>query len=217
MKVEQIHSEDSEQVTYYIESGGEVAIIDPVQDPYIYVQQAEQTHARIKYIFGTYLHVDFAGTQEVLAEHTGAKIIYGSTAQPAFNAYVAADDEMFILGDVRVKVIHTPGHTLESCSFLLIDEDGNDYAIFTGELPLDETERPLRMMQADSDVRKNEELMGKLYDSLQKKIIPLEDKVIVYPKKHFPEENWDTLGYQKRNNQILRPNMSKEEFMQRVL
>jgi glyoxylase-like metal-dependent hydrolase (beta-lactamase superfamily II) len=223
MRVEQIYSGYLAEASYLIESAGEIAIIDPLRESEPYLHRAAEVYrGKIKYIFETHFHPDFVSGHLDLAQKTGATIVYGPTAQPEFSAYVAQDNELFRLGDVQIKVLHTPGHTLESSTFLLIDKNGEDYAIFTGDtLFLGDVGRP------DLAVKSNlsqETLAGMLFDSLRKKILPLHDKLIVYPGhgqssacgKNMSQDTVDTLGSQKRNNYALRPDMSQSEFVAEI-
>lgn len=223
MKVEQIYTGCLAQGAYYIESEGEVAIIDPLREVQSYIDQANKNKAQIKYIFETHFHADFVSGHITLAEKTGAKIIYGPNAQTSFEAYVAKDEEIFQLGKVKIKVLHTPGHTMESTSYLLLDEKGKEHALFTGDtLFLGDVGRP-DLAQKAADMTQ-EELAGTLYDSLRNKIMPLPDFITVYPGhgagsacgKNMMKETVDTLGNQKQSNYALRKDMSKEEFIEEV-
>lgn len=223
MKIEQIYTGCLAHGAYYIESNGEVAIIDPLREIAPYTKRAEKDNAKIKYVFETHFHADFVSGHIDLAKQTGAKIIYGPTAQCGFECYTAKDEELFKLGNVSVKVLHTPGHTMESTTYLLIDETGKNHAIFTGDtLFLGDVGRP-DLAQKAANLTK-EELAGLLYESLHKKIIPLEDDVIVYPGhgagsacgKNMMKETVDTLGHQKQFNYALKAK-SKEDFIAQVL
>ena len=223
MKVEQIYTGCLAQGAYYIESEGEVAIIDPLREVQSYIDQANKNKAQIKYIFETHFHADFVSGHITLAEKTGAKIIYGPNAQTSFEAYVAKDEEIFQLGKVKIKVLHTPGHTMESTSYLLLDEKGKEHALFTGDtLFLGDVGRP-DLAQKAADMTQ-EELAGTLYDSLRNKIMPLPDFITVYPGhgagsacgKNMMKETVDTLGNQKQSNYALRKDMSKVEFIEEV-
>ncbi|APY11823.1 MBL fold metallo-hydrolase [Seonamhaeicola sp. S2-3] len=223
MKIEQIYTGCLAQGAYYIESNGEVAIIDPLRETQQYVDKANSENAKIKYIFETHFHADFVSGHLDLAKKTGATIIFGPKAQTNYEAYVAKDNETFKLGNVTIKVLHTPGHTLESSTFLLIDEHGKNHAIFSGDtLFLGDVGRP--DLAIKSDLTK-EDLAGMLYDSLRNKIMPLEDNIIVYPAhgagsacgKNLSKETVGVLGEQKKTNYALRADMTKEEFIKEVL
>jgi len=223
MKIEQLYTGCLAQGAYYIESQGEVAIIDPLREVQQYIDQAESNNAKIKYIFETHFHADFVSGHVTLAEKTGAPIIYGPNANPKFDAITAVDGQIFELGDIKIKVLHTPGHTMESSTFLLIDENGKDHAIFSGDtLFLGDVGRPDLAQKAASMTQ--EDLAGILYDSLREKIMPLADDVIVYPAhgagsacgKNMMKETIDTLGNQKKVNYALRVDMTKEEFVKEV-
>jgi len=223
MKVEQIYTGCLAQGAYYIESNGEVAIIDPLREVADYIRKAESDNATIKYIFETHFHADFVSGHVTLAEKTGATIVYGPTANPAFDSLVATDNQTFKLGDVTIMALHTPGHTMESTTYLLRDESGKDHCIFSGDtLFLGDVGRP-DLSQKAADMTQ-EELAGTLFDSLRNKIMPLSDDVIVYPGhgagsacgKNMMKETVDTLGNQKKMNYALRANMTKEEFVKEV-
>ncbi|QDO95555.1 MBL fold metallo-hydrolase [Formosa sediminum] len=222
MKVDQIYTGCLAQGAYYIESNGEVAIIDPLREIEPYVNRAEKEGAKIKYIFETHFHADFVSGHVTLSERTGAPIIYGPTANPSFKAIIATDGQEFKLGDVIIKVLHTPGHTMESTTFLLKNESGKDYAIFSGDtLFLGDVGRPDLAQKSDIT---QDDLAGFLYDSLRTKIMPLADDVIVYPGhgagsacgKNMMKETVDTLGNQKKMNYALRQDMTKAEFVKEV-
>jgi len=223
MKIEQIYTGCLAQGAYYIESNGEVAIIDPLRETEQYVEKAKKENAKIKYIFETHFHADFVSGHVDLAKKTGATIIFGPGATTNYDAYITKDNEVIELGNIRIKVLHTPGHTLESSTFLLIDENGDNHAIFSGDtLFLGDVGRP--DLAIKSDLTK-EDLAAMLYDSLRNKIIPLEDHLIVYPAhgagsacgKNLSKETVGVLGEQKATNYALRANMSKEEFVKEVL
>jgi len=223
MKIEQIYTGCLAQGAYYIESQGQVAIIDPLREVQPYIDKAEQNNAQIKYIFETHFHADFVSGHVTLAEKTGASIIFGPTASPSFKAHIAKDDEVFQLGDLTITALHTPGHTMESTTYLLKDKNGKDYAIFSGDtLFLGDVGRPDLAQKAAHMTQ--EQLAGLLYDSLRTKIMPLADEVIVYPAhgagsacgKNLSKETVGTIGDQKATNYALRANMTKEEFVQEV-
>ena len=223
MKIEQIYTGCLAQGTYYIESNGEVAIIDPLREIAPYLKRGMADNAKIKYIFETHFHADFVSGHVTLAKETGADIIFGPNANPSFKAIIAKDGQEFKLGGITIKVLHTPGHTMESVTYLLRDKKGKDHAIFTGDtLFLGDVGRP-DLAQKSADMTQ-EELAGILYDSLRNQIMPLADDVIVYPAhgagsacgKNMMKETVDTLGNQKKINYALRANMTKEEFIKEV-
>ncbi len=223
MKVEQIYTGCLAQGAYYIESNGEVAIIDPLRETAPYIQKAEENGATIKYIFETHFHADFVSGHLDLAKKTGARIVYGPNAETAYEKHLAKDGEEFKLGNLTFRVLHTPGHTPESTTYLLLDETGKEYAIFTGDtLFIGDVGRP-DLAQKTGETTK-EDLAGWLFDSLRNKIMTLPDDVIVYPAhgagsacgKSMSKETWDVLGNQKKTNYALRADMSKEEFIKEV-
>ena len=222
MKIEQIYTGCLAQGAYYIESEGEAAIIDPLRETAPYLKKAAADQAQIKYVFETHFHADFVSGHLTLSKQTGAPIIFGPNAQPDFDVLVATDGQEFELGKVKIKVLHTPGHTLESTTYLLIDENGNNHAIFSGDtLFLGDVGRP-DLAQKGSITQ--EDLAGMLYDSLREKIMPLEDSVVVYPAhgagsacgKNMMKETVDSLGNQKLMNYALRADMTKAEFVAEV-
>lgn len=221
MKIEQIYTGCLAEAAYYIESNGEAAIIDPLRETEPYLERAKADKAKIKYVLETHFHADFVSGHLDLAKETGATIVYGPTAQPNFKAYVAQDDEVLKLGNVSIVVLHTPGHTMESTTYLLRDESGKDYAIFTGDtLFLGDVGRPDLAVKTDLS---REDLAGYLYDSLQTKIMPLADEVIVYPGhgagsacgKKMSKDTWGYLGDQKKFNYALQAR-TREEFVKEV-
>ena len=223
MKIEQIYTGCLAQGAYYIESNGEVAIVDPLRETQQYVDKAEKENAKIKYIFETHFHADFVSGHIDLAKKTGATIVYGPGAKTSYSIYSAKDNEVFKLGNITIKVLHTPGHTLESATYLLLDENGKEHAIFSGDtLFLGDVGRP--DLAIKSDITK-EDLAKMLYDSLRNKIMPLPDNVIVYPAhgagsacgKNLSKETVGLLGEQKKTNYALRANMTKDEFVKEVL
>ena len=223
MKIEQIYTGCLAQGAYYIESDGEVAIIDPLREVEPYIGRAKTDNAKIKYIFETHFHADFVSGHVTLSKETGAPIIYGPSANPSFEAIIAEDNQVFKLGAITIKVLHTPGHTMESTTYLLRDKDGKDHAIFSGDtLFLGDVGRP-DLAQKAADMTQ-EDLAGILFDSLRTKIMPLADDVIVYPAhgagsacgKNMMKETVDTLGNQKKMNYALRADMTKEEFVSEV-
>lgn len=221
MKIEQIYTGCLAEAAYYIESCGECAVIDPLRETEPYIQRALKDNATLKYILETHFHADFVSGHVELATKTGAKIIYGPEANCGFDCYSAADGEEFKIGKVTLRVLHTPGHTPESTTYLLIDESGKPHCIFTGDtLFIGDVGRP--DLAIKSNVSK-EDLAGMLYDSLHTKILPLPDDVIVYPAhgagsacgKSMSKETTDTLGHQKQTNYALQ-NISKQEFVKQV-
>jgi len=223
MKVEQIYTGCLAQGAYYIESEGEVAVIDPLRETHPYTHRAEKDNANIKYIFETHFHADFVSGHVTLSKETGAPIIFGPNANPSFKAIIAKDEQEFKLGKITIKVLHTPGHTMESTTYLLKDENGKDYAIFSGDtLFLGDVGRPDLAQKANEITQ--EDLAGILFESLRTKIMPLADDVIVYPAhgagsacgKNMMKETVDTLGNQKKMNYALREDMTKEEFIKEV-
>ena len=221
MKIEQIYTGCLAQGAYYIESNGEVAIIDPLRETQSYVDQATKDNAKIKYIFETHFHADFVSGHVDLAEKTGATIVYGPTAEPNFDTHIATDGEVFALGNITITALHTPGHTMESTTYLLKDENGKDVAIFSGDtLFIGDVGRPDLAQKLNSDLTQ-EILAGHMFDSLRNKIMPLADDIIVYPAhgagsacgKNMSKETYDTLGHQKEVNYALNPSMTKEDFI----
>lgn len=225
MKIEQIYTGCLAHAAYYFESNGEVAIFDPLREVQPYINRAEKDNAKIKYVFETHFHADFVSGHLDLAEKTGATIVYGPTAKPAFDATIAVDNQIFEVGNCKVKAIHTPGHTMESTTYLLIDENGKEHGLITGDtLFIGDVGRPDLAQHVIADLTE-EKLAGHLFDSLRNKIMPLSDDLIVYPNhgagsacgKMMSKETTDTLGNQKLFNYALRQDMSKEEFIKAVL
>ncbi|NNC70744.1 MAG: MBL fold metallo-hydrolase [Flavobacteriaceae bacterium] len=223
MKIEQIYTGCLAQGAYYIESKGEVAIIDPLREVKPYIDKARKNKADIKYVFETHFHADFVSGHVTLSKETGAPIIYGPNANPSFDAIIAKDCREFKLGDITIVVLHTPGHTMESTTYLLRDKNGKDHAIFSGDtLFLGDVGRPDLAQKAATMTQ--EDLAGILFDSLRSKIMPLADDVIVYPAhgagsacgKNLSKETVDTLGNQKKTNYALRADMTREEFIDEV-
>jgi len=221
MKIEQIYTGCLAEAAYYIESNGEAAIIDPLREVKPYLNKAAKAKATIKYIFETHFHADFVSGHLDLAEQSGAAIIYGPTAQTAFKSYIAKDGEQFKIGAVTITALHTPGHTLESTTYLLTDENGKDHCIFSGDtLFIGDVGRPDLAQRGNLT---SEDLAGMLYDSLNEKIKPLADDVIVYPAhgagsacgKSMSKETFDTLGHQKEVNYALKA-QSKLQFIKEV-
>ena len=222
MIIEQIYTGCLAQGAYYIESNGEVAIIDPLREVQDYIDRAAKNNAKIKYIFETHFHADFVSGHVTLAERTGAKIVFGPSAKTNFDAIVAEDNQEFKVGDITIKALHTPGHTMESTCYLLVDENGKDHAIFSGDtLFLGDVGRPDLAQKGDITEK---DLAGFLYDSLREKVMTLADDVIVYPAhgagsacgKNLSKETVGTIGDQKKTNYALRADMTKEEFVQEV-
>ena len=222
MKVEQIYTGCLAEAAYYIESDGEAAIIDPLRESQPYVERAKADKAKIKYVLETHFHADFVSGHIDLSNKTGATIVFGPTAEPAYTAHVAEDGEILTLGKVKIKVLHTPGHTMESTSFLLIDENGKEAAVFTGDtLFIGDVGRPDLAVKTDLS---QEDLAGYLYESVQNKILTLPDDVIIYPGhgagsacgKNMSKETTDTLGNQRKFNYALQAK-SKAEFVNSVL
>ncbi len=221
MKIEQMYTGCLAEAAYYIESAGEAAIIDPLRETKPYIERAEADGATINYVFETHFHADFVSGHLDLAAKTGATIVFGPTAQPNYPAHVATDGELFTIGNVQIKVLHTPGHTMESSTFLLLDETGKETAIFTGDtLFIGDVGRPDLAVKSDLT---REDLAGHLFDSLHQKIMTLPDEVIVYPGhgagsacgKNMSKETTDTLGNQKLFNYALRA-QTKDEFIKEV-
>jgi glyoxylase-like metal-dependent hydrolase (beta-lactamase superfamily II)/rhodanese-related sulfurtransferase len=223
MKIEQIYTGCLAQGAYYIESNGEVAIIDPLREVQPYIDKANLNHSKIKFIFETHFHADFVSGHVTLAEKTGAPIVFGPNANPSFKAHIATDGEVFKLGEITITLLHTPGHTMESSSYLLKDKNGKDYALFSGDtLFLGDVGRPDLAQKAVNMTK--EELAGILFDSLRNKIMTLPAEVIVYPAhgagsacgKNLSTETVGTIGEQKKINYALRANMTREEFIDEV-
>lgn len=222
MKVEQIYTGCLAQGAYYITSNGEAAIIDPLRETQPYLERLEKDGVTLKYIFETHFHADFVSGHLDLSKKTNAPIVYGPTANPSFEAIVAEDNQIFELGNVKIKVLHTPGHTMESSCFLLIDENGKETALFSGDtLFLGDVGRPDLAQKAANMTQ--DQLAGMLYESLYNKILPLADDITVYPAhgagsacgKNMMKETVDTLGNQKKMNYALnQPN--KEAFIEAV-
>lgn len=225
MKVEQIYTGCIAHAAYYLENNGEAAIFDPLREVEPYIEKAKNDNAKIKYVFETHFHADFVSGHLDLAKKTGAEIVYGPTAKPQFDAIVAEDNQEFKVGNYTVRVIHTPGHTMESTTYLLIDEKGREHGIITGDtLFIGDVGRPDLAQHVIED-HTEEKLAAHLYDSLRNKIMPLSDDLIVYPNhgagsacgKKMSSETTDTLGNQKKTNYALREDMTKEEFIKELL
>lgn len=224
MKIEQIYTGCLAQGAYYIESDGEAAVVDPLREVAPYIKKAEDNGAKIKYVLETHFHADFVSGHLDLARKTGAKIVYGPMAEPAFDFYPAWDQEELKLGKLRIRVIHTPGHTMESTCYLLLDENGKETALFSGDtLFIGDVGRPDLAQKVNADLTQDK-LAGYLYDSLREKIMPLPDDIIVYPAhgagsacgKNMSRETTDTLGHQKQVNYALRPGLGRDEFIKEV-
>lgn len=222
MRIEQIYTGCLAQGAYYIESEGEVAIIDPLREVKPYIDKAGEEGNTIKYVFETHFHADFVSGHIDLAKETGATIVFGPNANPTYDVHVAKDGEELKLGKVTIKVLHTPGHTMESTTYLLLDENGKEHAIFTGDtLFLGDVGRPDLAVKTDLT---REELAGHLYDSLRNKIMTLPNDVIVYPGhgagsacgKNMRSETVGSVGEEKETNYALREDMSKDEFVKEV-
>ncbi|MDR6845992.1 MBL fold metallo-hydrolase [Flavobacterium granuli] len=223
MQIEQIYTGCLAQGAYYITSNGEAAIIDPLRETQPYLDRIERDGVKLKYIFETHFHADFVSGHLDLSKETGAPIVYGPTAKPEFEATVATDNQLFEIGNIKIKVLHTPGHTMESSTYLLIDENGKDHAIFSGDtLFIGDVGRPDLAQKAASMTQ--EQLAGLLFHSLRDKIMTLADDVIVYPAhgagsacgKNMSKETVSTIGNQKATNYALRANMTEAEFITEV-
>ncbi|MNX56218.1 Beta-lactamase hydrolase-like protein [compost metagenome] len=223
MQIEQIYTGCLAQGAYYITSNGEAVIIDPLREIQPYLDRLERDNVKLKYIFETHFHADFVSGHIDLSKNTGAPIVYGPTAKPEFEAIVASDNQLFEVGNIKFKVLHTPGHTMESTTYLLIDENGKDYAIFSGDtLFIGDVGRPDLAQKAASMTK--EQLAATLYHSLRTKIMTLADDVIVYPAhgagsacgKNMSKETVSTIGNQKATNYALRANMTEAEFVTEV-
>jgi len=222
MVIEQIYTGCLAQGAYYIESNGEVAIIDPLREVQDYIERAEKNKAKIRYIFETHFHADFVSGHLTLAKKTGGIIVFGPNAKTKFDSHIAFDGEVFKVGDITITAIHTPGHTMESTTYLLKDKNGKDIAIFTGDtLFLGDVGRPDLAQKSNMS---QEDLAATLFDSLRTKIMPLADDITVYPAhgagsacgKNLSKETVGTLGDQKQHNYALRQDMTKEEFIKEV-
>ncbi|KQS28360.1 rhodanese-like domain-containing protein [Dyadobacter sp. Leaf189] len=224
MKIEQIYTGCLAQGAYYIESNGEAVVIDPLREVEPYISRAEKSDAKIKYVLETHFHADFVSGHLDLSEKTGARIVFGPTAQPGFEAHIAVDGEVLTVGNATIKVLHTPGHTMESTCYLLSDAAGKDLAIFTGDtLFIGDVGRPDLAQKVVADLTQDK-LARHLFNSLRTKIMPLADDIVVYPAhgagsacgKNMSKETTDTLGNQKRFNYALRADMTEEEFVKEV-
>jgi len=223
MKIEQIYTGCLAQGAYYIESAGEAVVIDPLREVEPYLKKAEKAGAKIKFVLETHFHADFVSGHVDLAKKTGATIVYGPNANPDFEAHIAADGEILQVGKLTIKVLHTPGHTMESTCYLLRDEAGKEIALFSGDtLFIGDVGRPDLAQKAAHLTQ--EQLAETLFDSLRTKIMPLADDIVVYPAhgagsacgKNMSKETSDSLGHQKLVNYALRADMSKAEFVKEV-
>ena len=223
MNIEQIYTGCLAQGAYYITSNGEAAIIDPLRETSPYIARLNSDNVKLKYIFETHFHADFVSGHLDLSKQTGAKIVYGPTAKPEFDIITAEDNQIFEVGNIKIKVLHTPGHTMESTCYLLIDEKGKDYALFSGDtLFIGDVGRPDLAQKAASMTQ--DELAGILFHSLRDKVMTLADDVIVYPAhgagsacgKNMSKETVSTIGEQKEKNYALRGNMTEAEFITEV-
>jgi len=223
MPVEQIYTGCLAEAAYFVQSNGEAAVIDPLRETTPYITRAADNGVKIKYIFLTHFHADFVSGHVDLAKKTGATIVFGPSAKADFDFHEATDNEIFNIGNTTIKAIHTPGHTMESTSYLFTNEEGKQECIFTGDaLFIGDVGRP--DLAVKSDVTQ-EDLAGHLFDSLRNKLMKLPDDIIIYPNhgagsacgKNMSEETFDTLGHQKEVNYALRADMTKEEFIKEVL
>ena len=223
MQIEQIYTGCLAQGAYYITSNGEAAIIDPLREIQPYLDRLERDNVKLKYIFETHFHADFVSGHVDLSKKTGAPIVYGPTATPEFEAIIATDGQEFSIGNIKIKALHTPGHTMESTTYLLMDEDRKEHAIFSGDtLFIGDVGRPDLAQKAAHMTQ--EQLAGILFNSLRTKIMTLPDEVIVYPAhgagsacgKNMSKETVSTIGNQKATNYALRPDMTEDEFIKEV-
>lgn len=222
MLIKQLYTGCLSEAAYYVEDGGEAAIIDPLRDIDVYLSLAKERNTSIKYIFETHFHADFVSGHLDLAKVTGASIIYGPGTETKFPVHVANDGDTFKIGSLTIKVLHTPGHTLESSCYLLSDTNGKDHCIFTGDtLFVGDVGRP-DLAQNDNEISASD-MAGILYESLQKKIIVLADDVIVYPAhgpgsscgKNIGPDTYSTIGDEKKFNYALQAK-SKKDFIKTV-
>lgn len=222
MKIEQIYTGCLAQGAYYIVSGKEAVVIDPLREIQPYLDRASRDGVKIKYVLETHFHADFVSGHVDLAAAANATIVYGPQANPGYEAHIANDGELLKVGDITFKVLHTPGHTMESTCYLLLDEEGREKAVFTGDtLFIGDVGRPDLAQKSNIT---QEDLAGYLYDSLRNKIMTLPDDVIIYPAhgagsacgKNMSKETFDNLKHQKESNYALRANMTKEEFTKEV-
>ena len=225
MKIEQIYTGCIAHAAYYIENNGEAAIFDPLREVQPYIDRANRDKAKIKYVFETHFHADFVSGHLDLAKKADAKIVFGPSAKPNYDAIVAEDYQVFKVGNYSIKVLHTPGHTMESTTYLIIDENGKEHGIITGDtLFIGDVGRPDLAQHVIADLTE-EKLAAHLFDSLRNKIMPLSDDLIVYPNhgagsacgKKMSKETTDTLGHQKKVNYALNPALTKEQFVKEIL
>ena len=225
MKVEQIYTGCIAHAAYYVENNGEAAIFDPLREVQPYIDRAKKDNAKIKYVFETHFHADFVSGHLDLKAKTGAQIVFGPTAKPNYEAIIATDGQIFSIGNYKIKAIHTPGHTMESTTYLLIDENDKEHGIISGDtLFIGDVGRPDLAQHVIADLTQDK-LARHLYHSLREKIMPLSDDLIVYPNhgagsacgKNMSKETTDTLGNQKRTNYALRPDMTEDEFVDELL
>ena len=225
MKVEQIYTGCIAHAAYYVENDGEAAIFDPLREVQPYIDRAKKDNAKIKYVFETHFHADFVSGHLDLKEKTGAQIVFGPTAKPNYEALIASDGQIFTIGNYKIKAIHTPGHTMESTTYLLIDENDKEHGIISGDtLFIGDVGRPDLAQHVIADLTQDK-LARLLYHSLREKIMPLSDDLIVYPNhgagsacgKNMSKETTDTLGNQKRTNYALRSDMTEDEFVNELL
>ncbi len=225
MKVEQIYTGCISHAAYYLENNGEAAIFDPLREVQPYIDRAKKDNAKIKYVFETHFHADFVSGHLDLMKRADSEIVFGPTAKPNYKATVAEDNQIFKVGNYSVKVIHTPGHTMESTTYLLIDENGKEHGIISGDtLFIGDVGRPDLAQHVIAELTE-EKLAGHLFDSLRNRIMPLSDDLIVYPNhgagsacgKNMSKETTDTLGHQKEVNYALNPKLTKEEFIKEIL
>ncbi|MEC4048799.1 MBL fold metallo-hydrolase [Flavobacterium sp. SUN046] len=225
MRLEQMYTGCLAHAAYYLESNGEVALFDPLREVQPYIDRAAKDNAKIKYVFETHFHADFVSGHLNLAQQTGATIVYGPTAKPGFEALVAEDNQWFEVGKCKIKLIHTPGHTMESSCFLVLDEEGKELALITGDtLFIGDVGRPDLAQHVIAELTQDK-LARHLYHSLREKIMPLSNELIVFPNhgagsacgKMMSKETTDTLGNQKRTNYALDPKLSEDDFVAAVL
>lgn len=225
MKVEQLYTGCIAHAAYYLENNGEAAIFDPLREVQPYIDRAKKDNAKIKYVFETHFHADFVSGHLDLMKNAGSEIVFGPTAKPAYKATTAQDNQIFKVGNYSIQVMHTPGHTMESTTYLLIDENGKEHGIISGDtLLIGDVGRPDLAQHVIAELTE-EKLAGHLYDSLRNRIMPLNDNLIVYPNhgagsacgKNISKETTDTLGHQKKVNYALNPKLTKEQFIKEIL
>ncbi len=220
MKIEQIYTGCLAQGSYFISNNGEAVVIDPLRESTPYIEKAKTENVTIKYIFETHFHADFVSGHIDLAKKTGATIIFGPNAKPNYDCKIATDGEIIKLGNISFKVLHTPGHTLESTCFLLLDENEVPHSIYTGDtLFIGDVGRPDLAQKAGELT--SQDLAGLLFDSLREKVMPLPNNIVVYPAhgagsacgKNMSKETFDLLGNQKLCNYALQNSLSKQDFI----